>query len=424
MMEIRNAIHPSQSAPPASQSGFTNSTADSTSGRPRLGGIPVLVLGSSLTAIGVIRTLGRAGIPVFSVCAIPGMIARSRWYRPLAELAGTNPQPRDLTKTLSNLLLPKAVLLPCADDWAEAVAELPDRLKNRFPTSISPAHIIQMMVDKWHFAEMLQEQNIPHPRTALLHSVNEMEALPASHFDGGFLKPLDSLAFNSRHHLKAFLIKDKADAIATMTRVQQKEHSEFPILLQEYIPGPPTNHYFVDGFVDRNGVIQALFARRRLRMFPPLLGNSTLMESVALDQVKGAVQSIRKMWSALPFRGIFSAEFKYDDRDGLFKILEVNARPWWYIEFATRAGVDVCSLSYRDALGMTVAPIGKYHVGRRCVYLPKDYKAFRNTPGNLFTWIRSWLGADGAVFAWDDPGPAFSYLGEMLKGYLPGQSKR
>lgn len=418
-----NPVNNPEPVHPSSQIGSRSRTAAGTEDCSLQVDVPVLVFGSSLTAIGVIRTLGRVGIPSFSVCSSPGMIARSRWYRPLPELTGTDPQPPDLVKLLDNLSIQKAVLMPCADDWAEAIAQLPDRLKDRFPASISPAHIIAMMVDKWHFAEMLQRENIPHPRTMVLQSLEETEALPDSHFTGAFLKPLDSLSFTRRNQVKAFLINDKANAVAIMTGAQQKGHNEFPIMLQEYIPGPPTNHYFVDGFVDREGTIQTLFPRRRLRMFPPLLGNSTLMESVPLDQVKGATESLRKMWSALPFRGIFSAEFKYDDRDGLFKILEVNARPWWYIEFATRAGVDVCSLAYRDALGMSVAPIDTYHIGRRCVYLPKDYKAFRNAPGSLFTWLRSIAGADGAVFAWDDPGPAFSYFGDVLKGHLPGQPK-
>ena len=34
-----------------------------------------------------------------------------------------------------------------------------------------------------------------------------------------------------------------------------------------------------------------------------------------------------------------------------FKILEINARPWWYVELASRCGVDVCTMSYRDAFG-------------------------------------------------------------------------
>ena len=59
---------------------------------------------------------------------------------------------------------------------------------------------------------------------------------------------------------------------------------------------------------------------------------------------------------AVSYRGIFSAEFKCDDRDGFFKILEVNARPWWYVEAAACAGMDVCSMAYHDALGPTVEP--------------------------------------------------------------------
>ena len=46
---------------------------------------------------------------------------------------------------------------------------------------------------------------------------------------------------------------------------------------QEYIPGPPDQSYFVDGFADCTGEIRALFSRRRVRMFPADHGNSTFM---------------------------------------------------------------------------------------------------------------------------------------------------
>ena len=47
------------------------------------------------------------------------------------------------------------------------------------------------------------------------------------------------------------------------------------VMLQEYIPGPPTCHYMVEGFVDRIGRPVARFVRQRLRMFPPDFGDST-----------------------------------------------------------------------------------------------------------------------------------------------------
>jgi hypothetical protein len=80
--------------------------------------------------------------------------------------AGAGPSPRlwnpdsspaELANYLSQLPLPRAVLIPCSDDWTKAVAELPETLRERFPASISPASVIHTMIDKWRFAEMLQQ---------------------------------------------------------------------------------------------------------------------------------------------------------------------------------------------------------------------------------------------------------------------------
>lgn len=384
--------------------------------------VPVLVFGSSLTGLGAIRSLGRLGIPAFTFCPSSEILVHSRWYKRLPEAEGRIPQPEELQDFLARLALPRAVLLPCADDWIQAVSKLPPSSQQRFPASISPSCVIDTLVDKWRFAQMLQREGLPHPLTMLLHSRKQMEALQDSCYQGAFLKPLGSLEFGRKYGLKAFLIKGKADALAMMSA-----SDDFPIMLQQYIPGPPANHYFIDGFVDRDGRISALFARRRLRMFPPLLGNSTLMETVPLEQVKAAVDSIERMWAALPFRGIFSTEFKFDDRDGLFKIIEVNARPWWFIEFATRCCVDVCRLSYQDALEQPIEPIRKYLIGKRCVYLPNDMQAYRHDPqsaGGLLRWLRSWIGAEGALSAHDDLGPNLAFLRESLVRYLKRKVKR
>ena len=73
-------------------------------------------------------------------------------------------------------------------------------------------------------------------------------------------------------------------------------------------------------------------------MHPPDFGNSSYMVSVPLQEAAGAVDTLRTIMGHTGFRGIFSAEFKRDADDGLFKLLEVNIRPWWYVEFNQRFG--------------------------------------------------------------------------------------
>jgi len=125
------------------------------------------------------------------------------------------------------------------------------------------------------------------------------------------------------------------------------------------------------------------------------------------------VEDLDRLFAHLSFRGVFEAEFKYDERDGRFKLLEVNARPWYFIGFAADCGVDVCEMAYWDALDVSVEPVRTYTVGRRCV-VGSDQFVCRQllrrgglTPG---AWLRSWIGARQLLFAWDDPLPGVARL--------------
>jgi D-aspartate ligase len=262
---------------------------------------------------------------------------------------------------------------------------------------------------------------VPRPKTFLLHSLEEMTALEDSCYQDMFLKPLNSQDFSLRTGVKAFQLESKQQALDIMTGMERNGNNLFPILLQEYIPGPASSYYLVDGFVDRHHQIRAFIARRRLRMYPPVFGNSTLSETIPLYEVQGAVDTMERMWSALKFRGIFDAEFKYDERDGQFKIVEVNARPWWFIQFATRCGMDLCGMSYQDALGLPVEPNSTYSIGRRCVYLTSDLAAYwAEDPGigGLFRWIRSLKGTEDIIYSWNDPKPGISSTLVSMKNYL------
>jgi predicted ATP-grasp superfamily ATP-dependent carboligase len=200
------------------------------------------------------------------------------------------------------------------------------------------------------------------------------------------------------------------------------------MLFQEYIPGDADRHYFLDGLADRTGRVTALFARRRLRMYPPRFGNSTLMISVPLDQTGDAPNHLARLLEQASFRGIFSAEFKRDARDGRFKLLEVNVRPWWYVEFAARCGVDVVGMAYREALGLPVEPAPSYRVGRRCVYPYHDYWAYRELrrEGRISpaAWAGSLFGAAQPLFRWSDPYPAWDELRAVLSRWLRSAATR
>lgn len=407
-----------------SQSPSLNSRASTLKSQPsstKGAEIPVLIFGSGLTALGVLRSFRAAGITAYSVCPQDELPVKSRWYRKPPSDQTIAPAPEDLCAYLERCPLDRAVLVPCSDDWTRAIAGLPDHLKDRFPASVACPRVVQTMTDKWLFASTLDVLDIPRPRTFLLHSTEEMAELGDESYRDMFLKPLDSQEFARRYRVKAFRLQSRAHALDIMAKLQCEGQNGFPILLQEYIPGPTSHYYLVDGFVDSRGCIRAFIARRRLSQYPPHFGNSSRSQTIPLDQVSGAVESLKKMWSTLQYRGIFDAEFKYDARDGQFKILEVNARPWWFIEFATRCGVDLCGMAYADALGLPVESVDTYDVGRCCVHLSYDLAAHWATDpgiGGFLRWLRSCKNVEDIFYRWNDPWPGVTSMFSSVRTHL------
>ncbi len=170
----------------------------------------------------------------------------------------------------------------------------------------------------------VQRLGVPMPRTRIIVKRDDIGDLPSSDDTFYFLKPTDSQSFLAHFGTKGLRVRSTEEA---RRRLDEAIAAGMSVVLQEYIPGSFAEHYFIDGYVDHAGVIKALFPRRRLRIYPRDFGNSTSMVSIPLKDVPDAVESVRKVLGEVKYRGIFSAEFKRDVRDGLCKLIEVNARP-------------------------------------------------------------------------------------------------
>jgi len=323
-----------------------------------------------------------------------------------------------LESYLNGLEVERAVLMPCSDDLVLEVAELPPKLHGRFPSFVPSSETLRRLVDKGELLRTLERFEVPHPRTLLIDHPQDVGSLSDDDLRGSFIKPRDSQRFMADYGVKGFRPSERAGFRKLLTELSDKGHR---LMVQEYVPGPASNHYFIDGFATEEGTLATVLARQRLRMFPVDFGNSTYMASVPPEEAQGAIDSLRRLLGGLGYRGIFSAEFKRDIRDGEFRIIEVNARPWWYVDFAARAGVDVVTLAYRAALGLPIEPPGEYQVGRRLVFPYFDYQACMATSPSRWSGLRkaaAGIGADQPVFTWSDPLPALRHWSGRLPGVI------
>jgi predicted ATP-grasp superfamily ATP-dependent carboligase len=310
------------------------------------------------------------------------------------------------------------VLIPGADDAALWLADLPGSdLAARFRVSSSSRHTLEILQDKASFGAFLARIGIPHPRTFTIGSAADIATIPFDDLDRVFIKPADSQQFSRITGAKGVWASNRGEFEQVWRKL---DDSGFKLIAQEYVPGSSADHYFIDGFRDRTGTLTGLFARRRIRIFPPDFGNSSYCESIPLSAVGNAVAHLTTLLAALDYRGIFSAEFKQDARDGVFRILEVNTRAWWYVAFAARCGVNVCRMAYQDANGLPVEPAPPgYRVGAGCVNLAEDIRSVLAQPpaarSPLWRTLWQWARAHYHVFRLDDPVPGLVVSWQYLR---------
>lgn len=375
----------------------------------------MLVFGSGLTTLGTIRLLANAGLKPFVVSDTPGMVAKSRWYRPAPRSSSTENPKDNLRAWLDGSPLDRAILLACSDEWVLRVAHCADFFRERFPTSVSSPDVLETLIDKGRLAAVLTELGLPRPRTTSLDPAVKLADIPDSALAGAFIKPRESTPFFRKFQVKGFHIKSREEL---GRRLEELSKLGIAVELQEYIPGPPSNYFYVEGFIDKSGQLAALFTRQRLRMDPPDFGNSTLFGSVHPSEIPDAVETVTRLLEHLRFRGIFSVELKRDERDGVCRLIEVNARPWWYVEFAGQCGVNLAAMHVADALGEPVAPVHEFTVGKTCVYPSYDFHACSALrAANKLTmreWAASWLTSTQPVARWSDPMPASGAVGVVM----------
>ena len=154
-----------------------------------------------------------------------------------------------------------------------------------------------------------------------------------------------------------------------------------------------------------------MVARRR-RQHPPEFGRaSTYVETIELPVLE---ELSTRFLRAIDYYGLVELEYKLDERDGLYKLLDVNARTWGYHTLGRRAGVDFPAMLMADQFGHGVE-VRRARAGVRWVRLATDLprRSLMLSPvgSTLRSYVSSLRQADEeAVFSREDPLPGLAEL--------------
>ena len=118
-------------------------------------------------------------------------------------------------------------------------------------------------------------------------------------------------------------------------------------MVQEIIPGGGRTQYSFAAFCKEGRILSSMTARRT-RQYPIDYGlGSSFVEALP---VPALLEFAEKLLEYMHVTGMVEVEFKFDERDQQYKLLDINLRPWGWHTLCIACGLDFPYIQYCDAL--------------------------------------------------------------------------
>jgi predicted ATP-grasp superfamily ATP-dependent carboligase len=365
-----------------------------------------LVMGADYRALGVVRSLGRRGIPVWIINQGGHLVAAASRYvrRRLPWPAGDDRGKVDFLLALCATHKLKGWMLVPTDDYTVGLVSGHHKaLAGKYQLTVPPWEKLRWACDKRLLHQLAKKLEVHQPWTACPSNRDELPEMDCPF--PVILKPAVRLQPSSLATPKAWLAEDRKSLLARYNEASAVFSPE-NLIIQEIVPGGGEAQFSYAALCNDGRPLASLVARRT-RQFPRDFGQlSTYVETVEEPEV---IDPAERLLAAIRFTGLAEVEFKRDPRDGRFKVLDINPRVWGWHTLSRRAGVDFPYLLWLLARGKSV-PHLRGRAGERWVHHSADLRlAIEEIVAgrlSLRAYLRSIRGpVESAIFSWDDPLP-------------------
>lgn len=379
--------------------------------------VGAVVVGGDYQGLGIVRSLGRHGVPVVVLDDERSISRVSRFasgYERVPELRDADQTKRILIDACTRLGLQGSVLYPTREETVAAIATHREELAEYYRLPTPAWEAVQPAWDKRETYQRAERLGIPIPRCWFPTSVADLDEIDIS--SPVILKPAIKEHFFYETRAKAWRVDTREELEAAFSKAVGIV-GVAEVIVQELIPGGGDQQFAYCAFFKDGDAVAEMTVRRR-RQHPSDFGRaSTFVETIDLPELaKHSLTFLRD----IGYYGLVELEFKQDRQDGQYKLLDVNARTWGYHSLGYTAGVDFPYLVYLDQLGL---PLGESRArpGVRWIRLatdvPNAVRDIRAGDARIGAYLKTLRGVDtDAVFDLRDPLPGLYEL--MLLPYL------
>jgi D-aspartate ligase len=304
--------------------------------------------------VGAIRSLGRAGVPVNAIVEdrfTPAAVSRYLTKAVVWPTTGSEPE-EELVANLARIgeeLGGGVLAVPSDDEAAVLLAEHGDELRKWFIYPDIAADLPRRLASKRGLYAACKEAGIPTPHAVFPRSRRDLRSFARRAKFPVVVKNVDPFR---RLQDRAVAGTTRIDSSADLIALGKTISDLTTVMVQEYIPRDEAEDWIFHGYCDASSNPLAAFTGIKLRSWPPHAGVTTYARSVPNDEVMALST---KLCREIGYRGILDLDWRYDRRDGQYKLLDFNPRTGAQFRlFETEAGIDVVRAMHLDLSGRPV----------------------------------------------------------------------
>ncbi|MDA7880912.1 hypothetical protein N9A94_01235 [Akkermansiaceae bacterium] len=373
-----------------------------------------LVLGSNLNGYSAVQELADEGVrSIVLADHSRGLAARSRRIERFEDCNQTSAGLLDLLERLHQsyeFIIP----FPTSDLFVENLAKISDRVKDFCFIPFNP-ELVQKFASKAMQYRECARLGVPCPQTVFVedkHDLGELDRLPL---------PIIAKPVSREDVLgkvwRSRIAETDEERYELRADIVELLRSGLSFIVSEVIPGPESNIYSYMAYRCEDGEILNEWTGRKLAQYPNAYGIFSTGSNQAPEVV---AEQGRALVRGMGLNGLSQPEFKLDQRDGQYKLMEINLRAMMWHRTGNLAGVKLLYSQYLNALGATVPKMEQdKERDIHFIYLKHEIFNLVNRRGYFATFRRNLWGGDcnkWAIFSLRDPVP---FLYDSLRTISP-----